>query len=87
MIAEQSTAAQFLKPMVISLGFAVIFALFLTLLFVPALYAIGADIGRLVKWLWTGEKQPRLGSSYSGHESGAEGVDVGHPEEGAALAE
>lgn len=87
MIAERSTAAQFLKPMVISLGFAVIFALFLTLLMVPALYAIGADIGRFFKGLWTGEKQPRVGESYIGHDSGPDGVDVGHPEEGAAPAE
>jgi len=87
MIAERSTAAQFLKPMVISLGFAVIFALFLTLLMVPALYAIGADIGRFFKGLWTGEKQAKIGDSYIGHESGPEGVDVGHPEEGRAPAE
>ncbi len=87
MIAERSTAAQFLKPMVISLGFAVIFALFLTLLMVPALYAIGADIGRFFKGLWTGEKQPRVGESYIGHDSGPDGVDVGHPDEGTAPAE
>ena len=59
MIAERSTAAQFLKPMVVSLGFAVIFALFLTLFMVPALYAIGVDIKRGVMSLWTGEKRPR----------------------------
>ncbi len=80
MIAERSTSAQFLKPMVISLGFAVVFALFLTLLLVPSLYAIGVDFRRLIISLWTGKWQPMIGSTYSGHESGDEGVDVGHPE-------
>jgi len=80
MIAERSTSAQFLKPMVISLGFAVVFALFLTLLLVPSLYAIGVDIRRLIISLWTGQWRPMIGSTYSGHESGDEGVDVGHPE-------
>jgi len=79
MMAERSTQAQFLKPMVVALGFAVIFALFLSLLLVPALYAIGVDVGRFVKRLWTGEKQPALGASYSGHESGPDGVDVASP--------
>ncbi len=77
MMAERSTQAQFLKPMVVALGFAVVFALFLSLLLVPALYAIGVDVGRFVRGLWTGQKIPGIGSSYSGHESGAEGVDVG----------
>jgi hypothetical protein len=81
MIAERSTSAQFLKPMVVSLGFAVLFALFLTLLLVPALYAIGVDIRRIVLSMWTGEKVPMIGSTYSGHESGDEGVDVGHAED------
>jgi len=84
MIAERSTAAQFLKPMVISLGFAVIFALFLTLFMVPALYAIGVDIGRVFKRLWSGEKQARIGARYIGHESGSDGIDVGYPEGEAA---
>jgi hypothetical protein len=78
MMLERSTQAQFLKPMVVALGFAVVFALFLTLFLVPALYAVGVDIKRLVKSLWTGQWQPMIGSHYSGHESGAEGVDVGH---------
>ncbi len=64
MMAEQSTQAQFLKPMVVALGFAVIFALFLTLLFVPALYGIGVDIARFFRGLWTGKKQPSLGHDY-----------------------
>ena len=64
MIAARSTQAQFLKPMVVALGFAVLFALFLTLLLVPSLYAIGVDIARLFRGLWTGKAQPALGADY-----------------------
>lgn len=65
MMAEQSTQAQFLKPMVVSLGFAVVFALFLTLFMVPAMYGIGVDFARFFRMLWTGKKQPSLGNDYS----------------------
>ena len=65
MMAEQSTQAQFLKPMVVALGFAVVFALFLTLIMVPAMYGIGVDIARFFRMLWTGKKQPALGADYS----------------------
>ena len=61
---ETSTQAEFLKPMVVALAFGVLFDFFLTLMLVPALYGIGVDIGRLFRGLWTGEKQPPLGSSY-----------------------
>jgi len=44
MLAERSTQAQFLHPAVISLAFGVLFALFVTLLFVPAIYCISEDI-------------------------------------------
>ncbi|WP_421792709.1 efflux RND transporter permease subunit [Hyphobacterium sp.] len=77
MMAETSTQAQFLKPMVVSLGFAITFALFLTLLLVPAMYAIGVDIKRGVKGLWTGEKQPGIGSTYHETKDGAPETDVG----------
>ena len=43
-MAERSTDAQFLKPAVLSLAFGVLFALFVTLLMVPALYCVGEDI-------------------------------------------
>jgi hypothetical protein len=46
-MAEQSIDAQFLKPAVLSLAFGVLFALFVTLLMVPALYLIGEDCARL----------------------------------------
>ena len=44
MIAEPSVQAQFLIPMAISLGFGVLFATFIILLLVPALYMIVEDI-------------------------------------------
>jgi len=31
---------------------------------VPAMFAMGVDVGRVFKGLWTGEKQPPLGSTY-----------------------
>lgn len=77
MMAETSTQAQFLKPMVVALGFAVVFALFLTLLLVPAMYAIGVDIKRFFVGMWTGKKQPGIGSTYHETEDGQPEVDVG----------
>ncbi|MEM7003446.1 MAG: efflux RND transporter permease subunit [Pseudomonadota bacterium] len=43
-MAERSTDAQFLKPAVLSLAFGVLFALFVSLFLVPALYCIGIDL-------------------------------------------
>ncbi len=48
-MAERSTDAQFLKPAVLSLAFGVLFALFVTLFLVPALYCIGEDLGAMAK--------------------------------------
>ena len=45
-MAERSTDAQFLKPAVLSLAFGVMFALFVSLFMVPALYCIGDDLNR-----------------------------------------
>ena len=42
-MAERSMSAEFLKPAVLSLSFGVLFALFVSLLMVPALYLIGWD--------------------------------------------
>ena len=82
MMAERSTQAQFLKPMVVAIGFGVVFALFLTLFFVPALYAVGVDIKRGVLGLWRGERIPGIGAGWEGRISGEEGVDVADtPEE------
>lgn len=64
-LGETSVNAQILKPMVVSLAFGVFFALFVTLLFVPALYGVGVDIARFYRGLWTGEKQPAFGEGAS----------------------
>jgi multidrug efflux pump subunit AcrB len=51
-MAERSIDAQFLKPAVLALAFGVLFALFVTLLMVPALYCIGEDIRAALSRLW-----------------------------------
>lgn len=61
---ERSTDAQFLMPTIVALAFGVFFATFVTLLFVPAMYAVGADIARFYRWAWTGEKQPKVGHGH-----------------------
>lgn len=58
-MAEQSIDAQFLKPAVLSLAFGVLFALFVTLLMVPALYVIGQDCDALKSRLIARFKTPR----------------------------
>ncbi|MEM1397022.1 MAG: efflux RND transporter permease subunit [Pseudomonadota bacterium] len=92
---ETSTDAQFLKPTIIALAFGVFFATFVTLIFVPAMYAVGADIARFYRWAWTGEKQPPFGEGasrdhgmYSGHIYGDDnggGTDEPVPSESVAL--
>ncbi len=49
MIFETSRQARFLIPMAISLGFGILFAAFITLLLVPALYLIIEDLRRLFR--------------------------------------
>ncbi|MEO0714950.1 MAG: efflux RND transporter permease subunit, partial [Pseudomonadota bacterium] len=66
LIAERSVQAQFLKPMVISLGSAVAFAILISLFMVPALYAVGVEIGRFFAWTWSGKPYKRIGESYDG---------------------
>ena len=61
---ERSTDAQFLKPTIVSLAFGVAFATAVTLIFVPAMYAVGADIARFYRWAWTGVRQPRVGHGH-----------------------
>ncbi|MEL6213496.1 MAG: efflux RND transporter permease subunit, partial [Pseudomonadota bacterium] len=83
---EQSTNAEFLKPTVVSLAFGVGFAVAVTLIFVPAMYAVGADIARFYRGLWTGEKQPSIGegdSASSDYAAASPGVagDSPHPAE------
>lgn len=64
-LTEDSFDAKFLRPMVVALAFGVLFALFVTLIFVPALYGVGVDIARFFRALWTGEKQPHFGEGDS----------------------
>ncbi|PHR61545.1 MAG: RND transporter [Robiginitomaculum sp.] len=65
MLSETSVQAQFLKPLVVALAFGVLFDFFLTLIMVPAMYGIGIDIKRKFKSIWTGVKQPPLGTQYN----------------------
>lgn len=82
---ERSTDAQFLMPTVVALAWGVFFALFVTLFFVPSMYAVGVDIVRFYRWAWTGEKQPALGegasqdSDYEGHDSESQDGDKRPP--------
>lgn len=57
MMLEKSIQAAFLKPIVIALASGVFIAFFVTLLMVPALYAIGDDIVQGRRMLWTMIKQ------------------------------
>ncbi len=67
LLAEKSVQAQFLQPMIVSLGYAVAFALFVSLLMVPALYAVGVEIGRIFRWTWGGKPYRQIGEGYTGH--------------------
>jgi multidrug efflux pump subunit AcrB len=60
LLMERSIQAQWLIPIGISLAFGVLFALFVTLFFVPALYGIGADIRRFYISVFTGRQQARF---------------------------
>ncbi len=62
MILETSVQARFLVPMAISLAFGVLFATFVILLFVPALYLIIDDLTRFfgaITAVWFGGQQDR----------------------------
>jgi multidrug efflux pump subunit AcrB len=55
-LLERSLQAQFLIPMATSLGFGVLFATFITLLLVPAVYLVLEDLKGLTKKLFTSIK-------------------------------
>ena len=57
MIFETSMQARFLIPMAISLGFGVLFATFIILLLVPAVYLIVEDAGRGLAKLFRSEPE------------------------------
>lgn len=58
LLAERSSQARSLLPMVISLAFGLLFATFLTLLIVPALYVATNDARRFARWLRFGGAFP-----------------------------
>ncbi|WP_430401315.1 efflux RND transporter permease subunit [Hyphomonas sp.] len=58
LMMERSIQAQFLIPIAVGLAFGVLFALLVTLFFVPALYGIGADIKRFFGYLISGKPRP-----------------------------
>ncbi|WP_306252651.1 efflux RND transporter permease subunit [Parvularcula sp. IMCC14364] len=63
LMMEKSIQAAFLIPVGIGLAYGVLFALLVTLFFVPALYGIGADIRRFFIYIFTGKKQPRFAAN------------------------
>jgi multidrug efflux pump subunit AcrB len=82
MMFERSSQAQFLMPMIVALAFAVVFALFLTLFLVPALYAVGVDVARYVRWAIFGTPIQPLGSTWDPNPStaGDMGIELGDEE-------
>ena len=66
LMSERSLQAQWLIPIAIGLAFGVVFALLVTLFFVPALYGIGADIKRFFKYLISGNTQARFDAKLTG---------------------
>ena len=66
MVFETSIQAKFLIPMAISIAFGVLFATFIILLIVPALYLLLEDARRLVQWIFfsdEGEHETRAPSN------------------------
>ena len=55
--------------MVVALGSAVLFALFVSLLLVPALYAAGTEVGRIVKFCFGFIRKLLLGKPYTPYRS------------------
>jgi multidrug efflux pump subunit AcrB len=66
LLTERSVQAQFLQPMIVALGYAVAFALFVSLFLVPSLYAVGTEVGRVFRWTWGGRPYRKIGESYTG---------------------
>ena len=54
LMMETSFQAKFLIPMAITLTFGLIFATGLTLVVVPAINMVFADLTALARWIWTG---------------------------------
>ena len=79
MIMDRSSQAAFLRPMVVSLGCAVVFALFISLFMVPALYAVGVEIRRFFLWMSKGVPYRTIGDRY--HDDKVESEGLGQPAE------
>ena len=58
MIMESSVQARFLVPMAVSLGFGILYATFIILLIVPALYLILEDFVAGFRWLYPKPEPP-----------------------------
>jgi multidrug efflux pump subunit AcrB len=69
MMMERSIQAKFLIPIVVSLVSGVFVAFFVTLLMVPALYAIGYDVSA-----WRARVRQRLGGLWGGRKSDRESL-------------
>ena len=82
LLAERSINAQFLRPMVVSLGCAVLFAVFVSLLMVPALYAVGTEVGRVFRWAFLGKPYRPIGETYEGQvfDDNDEGTQITSPQ-------
>ena len=66
MIFETSIQAKFLIPMAISIAFGILFATFIILLIVPALYLMMEDLIRFRIWLFGAAEEEPTRSSASG---------------------
>ncbi len=53
MILETSVQARFLIPMAVSLGFGILWATVIVLVFVPSFYLILEDAKRAIAWIWS----------------------------------
>ncbi|NNE92635.1 MAG: efflux RND transporter permease subunit [Verrucomicrobiales bacterium] len=58
LIRMQSTQAQFLIPMAVSLGYGIVFATLITLFLVPINYLILEDIRRGLGWIYSTDRSP-----------------------------
>ncbi|MAK62042.1 MAG: RND transporter [Ponticaulis sp.] len=57
LMSERSIQAQWLVPIGVGLAYGVLFALFVTLFLVPALYGLGADVKRFFLYIASGKKR------------------------------
>jgi hypothetical protein len=58
LMLETSFQAKFLIPMAITLTFGLMFATVLTLVVVPAINMVLADMAALWRWVWNGDEAP-----------------------------